>query len=575
MDVLILAAGLGSRLAKYTHNKIPKYLVNLDNNTGLYYIINYWIKYTNNIYLVIHSNYNTITKFYINNILQEYAENIHIINYDNSDGTAYTLNYILNNNDLLKKNIENLLITWCDLYPSEPFLFKNLPKSDEKNNIYVFTHGNKCRYLLNNKNKIIHVPESNGNILGIFYFQNYVPFFLGNSCKDNDIVNYLEIIGNVFNYEINNIIDYGDEEKLLNIIKLEKNDILNCRYFNKITIIDDTKLLKSGITDKGKELIQIEKKWYEYLNNLTQKNLLTNIIPKIYNLYENGFLMEYKKNYIPLYSFFKNYEDSINILNNNKDKNLLSNIIPNFDNIFSIYDENEKYIKNAEYNIAKITIIKNIIEKLSIIHNIEKKIEPKVSFLSNLKKEIYDKIIDRKKIIDPLINYFGNITKVNKVNILSFENILEKCKKIIVQYYTTIDIYEYSIILGDCQFSNILIDPDNISNICFIDPRGYFGNSNIFGPVDYDYAKLLYAISGYDKFNAEYFNIINIDNENNSIEFKIDPIVYDKLIINKYFTKIHKAYLVLIWLSLAEYTKNNIWKCIGSYYYGLYLGTIL
>ena len=572
MDVLILAAGLGSRLAKYTHNKIPKYLINLDNNTGLYYIINYWIKYSNNIYLVIHSNYNLITKFYINNILQEYSDHIHIINYDSNDGTAYTLNYILNNNDLFKKNIKNLLITWCDLYPVDPFLYKKLEKSekskksDKKINIYVFTHGDKCRYLLNNENKIIHVPESNGNILGIFYFQNYSPFFLENSCKDNDIVNYLEIIGNIYNYELKNIVDYGDEDKLLNIINLKKDSILNCRYFNKITILENNKLFKKGITEKGKELIQIEKKWYEYLNSNCQKSLINNIIPEIYNFYEYGFIMEYKKNYIPLYSYFKNYEYSINILNNNElNNNELNNNGLN----------NEIYIKIAEYNITKITILKNIIDKLSIIHNIEKKPESKILFLSNLKKEIYDKIINRKKIIDPLLNYFGNIKIVNNVEILSFENILEKCKNILTQYYTTLDMYEYSIILGDCQFSNILINPNNISNIFFIDPRGYFGDSKIFGPIDYDYAKLLYAISGYDKFNAEHFNIINIDNEKNSIEFKIEPIIYDKVIIDKYFNKIHKAYLVLIWLSLAEYTKNNIWKCIGSYYYGLYLGTIL
>ena len=71
MDVLILAAGLGSRVSKYTHDSIPKYLINIDNHTGLYYLINYWNKYANNIYLVINSNYNIITKFYISNIFDE------------------------------------------------------------------------------------------------------------------------------------------------------------------------------------------------------------------------------------------------------------------------------------------------------------------------------------------------------------------------------------------------------------------------------------------------------------------------------------------------------------------------
>jgi choline kinase len=54
MDVLILAAGLSSRLSKYTYNLIPKYLIDIDGNTGLYYLIKYWNNHATNIYLVIH-----------------------------------------------------------------------------------------------------------------------------------------------------------------------------------------------------------------------------------------------------------------------------------------------------------------------------------------------------------------------------------------------------------------------------------------------------------------------------------------------------------------------------------------
>ena len=96
MDVLICAAGSGSRLAKYTHDIIPKFLINIDDHTGIYYLINYWNKYADRIYLVINSSFNLITKFYINTILKEIATKIIIINYDSCDGTAYTLNHILN-----------------------------------------------------------------------------------------------------------------------------------------------------------------------------------------------------------------------------------------------------------------------------------------------------------------------------------------------------------------------------------------------------------------------------------------------------------------------------------------------
>jgi hypothetical protein len=311
--------------------------------------------------------------------------------------------------------------------------------------------------------------------------------------------------------------------------------------------------------------MKYESNWYKYINELNNQlndndndnnndnnnNEILDIIPKIYNIYEYGILMEYKKTHIPLYKFFNNYEN----------------------HILNIKDESEINIKKAEYNIIKNTILKNIFIKINKLHSIKTKEEPKMSFLNNLKKEIYDKLYNRKNIIDDFINYFGNITTVNNIKIDTFENIVEKCKKIITDYYLNNEKYNYSIILGDCQFSIILINPDNISDIIFIDPRGYFGNSMIYGPVEYDYAKILYGISGYDNFNFNFFNIKRINHKN--IEFEIKDFKFDEEIINKYFSKIHKTYLVIIWLSLAEYNKNSIWKCMASYYYGLYLGTIL
>ena len=221
MDVVILAAGLASRLSKFTHDIIPKYLINLDDNTGLYYIINYWSKYSQNIYLVINSKFNIITKFYINNILKEFINKIIIINYDTIDGTAYTLNHILNNvlnNELKNRNIKNLLLTWCDLYPNEKINFDLFNNAEKNNNIIIFTHGDKCRYLLDINNNIKKSNEYNGNIIGIYYFQNYTPFYLDDDCKNNDIVDYLESIGEITNYRLKNIIDYGDEDKFLKLI---------------------------------------------------------------------------------------------------------------------------------------------------------------------------------------------------------------------------------------------------------------------------------------------------------------------------------------------------------------------
>ena len=528
MDVLILAAGVGSRLSKYTHDQIPKYLINIDENTGLFHLIDYWNKYANNIYLVINSKFRVITEYYIENILNKYNKKIIIIDYDNYDGTAYTLNYIINN-QLKDSVINNLLITWCDLYPSVDIDFSILNKKTD-NNIYIFTHGNKCRYLLDKDNQIQNCENNDGNIVGIYYFQNYKKFNLDDTCINNDIVIYLDKIGNIFNFAVENIVDYGDEDKFFYIMNNLEKKKFNCRYFNNIELINNDKLLKKGITDKGKEIIQFEKGWYEYIYKLNNKNI-ESLLPKIYDTFEYGILMEYKINYIPVYKYL---------------------------------------IENAE---NKIPVLKNIFDKLKLLHSVDQKIVSKTLFFNDLKKEIYDKIIERKSVVLNLIKYFGEIKIVNNIKINSFDNILKKCKDIIVKYYETINTYQYSIILGDCQFSNILINPNDIKDIVFIDPRGYYGNSKVHGPVEYDYTKILYSISGYDNFNLNYFNIQKISED--SIEFNIEGIHFDKTIINKYFNKVHKAYLVIIWLSLAEYCKNDIWKCIASYYYGLYLGTLL
>jgi hypothetical protein len=291
--------------------------------------------------------------------------------------------------------------------------------------------------------------------------------------------------------------------------------------------------------------------------------------------------MEYKSNYIPLYQYFIDKEEITNDKDtNNKDINDKNTNDKNTND----KNTNDKYTNDKDTNDKdtndkdkhnKIIILDKIINKLSYLHNLDSTIKSKIIFFNDIKKEIYDKVITRKKSIDDFLNYFGTIQYVNDTKILSFDVVLEKCKNIIISYYNTLNNFEYNIIFGDCNFSNILINPDNIDDIIFIDPRGYFGDTSIYGLKEYDYSKILYAISGYDNFNSNFFNINNIDIESKSIKFEIKPININKKYINKYFNKVHKAFMIIHWLSLADYNKNNIWKCLASYYYGLYLGTLL
>jgi hypothetical protein len=216
-----------------------------------------------------------------------------------------------------------------------------------------------------------------------------------------------------------------------------------------------------------------------------------------------------------------------------------------------------------------------LIEEVEKLHSFEKKSISKIDFLWNVKYEIHDKVFERLQNIQPILQTYSNIQFVNDTKIMSLESLLEKIKTIILQEYESRSSFDFHFIHGDLNFSNILIHPTTKS-IKFIDPRGYFGKSSIFGCKEYDYAKILYAIYGYDFFNINpSYQPMDVNLEENSIHFQIHSFPISPHLLQKYFTKIHYAYMIIIWLCLAQYNKNNYWKCVCSYFYGLYLGTLI
>ena len=128
---------------------------------------------------------------------------------------------------------------------------------------------------------------------------------------------------------------------------------------------------------------------------------------------------------------------------------------------------------------------------------------------------------------------------------------------------------EYNIIHGDSHMSNILIDNNN--KIWLIDPRGYFGNTKLFGVKEYDISKIIYSLSGFDQINNNnnYFFIIN---DKNNIDININNNIDNYLhLFDMYDKNMLINMTILHWFGLADYIKNDIHKCISSYYYGIYL----
>ena len=457
---------------------------------------------TKNFIIILNSTYYNLTKEYINLFFDNI--NLKIIKYNKSDGTYNTIKNSLSSH----YNSVELLITWCDVYPISKIDFNKLSKK----RITIFTNGSESRFKYKNGNLY---RTHNGDVIGIYY----IPYYTKLQKKDyNDIADYfMEEFNNLDKYELESIIDYGDPIKYLKVNK-NKNTIM-CRYFNEVEI-KDNKFIKRSVTKYGQKIFERECMWYRFHNNILD------IIkyPEIYSIEPTQITMEYKKDYEPLYKiFFK--------------------------------------LSNAK----KETLVKDIYNILCKLHN-SKRIPITIQlFKKDLLYEIDQKITERINKIKGILKHFSYIKRVNGVKIHSIEKILDRCKRVIYNYYDNKRI-EYSPIHGDCQFSNILynLKKDKLS---FIDVRGYFGHTDLYGLPDYDISKLLYALSGYDIFNTTSDNI-TIQDDNIQIET-------ESYIINtNIFNRVHYAFLPIIWISLAEYNKNNILKCIGSYYYGLYLGSI-
>lgn len=502
--IVICASGKGTRLLPITKD-IPKLLVNVDNLNILNKITNYWGRYSNKFIVIIDSKYNEIVDFYLRTTNIEYE----IINVDcnNGEENSYTLHKALNNEKYTNKKI---LITWCDIYPDSIIPEKAF---DDKN--IIFTYKNYGRYDAID-NKIIKKPY--GNIIGIYYFSSFNNITVFE--PKMDICDcYKKNFGHFITYEIENLTDIGDYQKLCYYINNKKQNY-STRYFNTIIDLSDNILEKRSTCTYGNNIITNEMSFYKY-------NSLDNI-PEII---EFG------------YDYFKMKK------------------IPNVNNIIETFNNS-----NIE---SQKEIINNILREIEKIHNLEIVNVSKSELLEDIKIEFYDKVLQRLDNIEQLFSYFNNIKSVNNIHIkYDHKHIIDEIYKKIKTYFLENEI-DYNTIHGDPHMSNILIDDNN--KIWFIDPRGYFGNTKLFGVKEYDIGKIIYSLSGFDQINNNDNHFFIID-ENNNIDTNINNNIDNYIhLFDRYNTDMLINMTILHWFGLTDYSKNNIHKCISSYYYGIYL----
>lgn len=215
---------------------------------------------------------------------------------------------------------------------------------------------------------------------------------------------------------------------------------------------------------------------------------------------------------------------------------------------------------------AKKRCLEKIQEALTLLHNSRKK---EVTF-DQLKTDIFEetqaKIFRRYKEVESIINSYS-IYSVNGLKLVSFFTLMTFIKEQADLYIKDMP-REYNIIHGDCQFNNILwFEKDE--SFLFIDPRGYFGTSEIFGLADYDAAKILFALTGYDVFDRMIVDTLHIENGN----LILPAIPLEKDILTP--VTFRHILMLSMWLGNAHCFLSQPNKAICSHYYARYLGTLI
>jgi hypothetical protein len=292
--------------------------------------------------------------------------------------------------------------------------------------------------------------------------------------------------------------------------------------FNNLYVQDD-KIKKEAKTSYGVAKITKEIIFYKYVQ---QNSCLP--MPEFLEDSAISYTMKYMANYKPLFQVFPS-------LTENKKADILQQI----DTYLQRLHKTER--KNVTYEIYKKAICAEMIDKL-------------------VKR--YDEIKD-------ILSEYSFIQSVNGVPIRTFQENLALLQKAATKFIESRNQYIFTPIHGDCQFNNILYN-EQTHNILFIDPRGYFGDHDLFGPPEYDLAKVKFALSGYDAFDAK--DVTKLTIHNNNIVLDISTLIPEPLAKEK--DNFISQLVVSIWMGNAHCFKENKFKTVYSYFIAAYYASL-
>lgn len=365
-------------------------------------------------------------------------------------------------------------------------------------------------------NKLKKCTSRQNGVAGLFFFKDKK--CLKNIPMDGEFVAWLQEKAIKFKR-----LNLSGWKEIGTILSFKENSSQNvCRPFNEMHF-SDSKVIKRGKNEYGIKIGKFETDWYKHI-----KKLKYPYIPEIYS-------------YSPL----------------------TMQKITGY-NIFEL---------DCLVTSQKEIILSKVISALEKLHSLE---PPKPIIPSDIRETYFEKTFRRLDTIKNLVPFAQK--PFLRINDRYYRNVFymkEEIKDFVEKSMPSC----FSLIHGDCTFSNILYDTFN-SKAVLIDPRGYFGQTQYYGDEDYDWAKLYYSLYGnYDQFNRKKFSL-KIGSDNVEIVIKSSGWECMK---NYFLDRIPNAkrqkieFLhALIWLSLTTYAWDDYDSICGAFYNGiLHIGEIL
>lgn len=205
----------------------------------------------------------------------------------------------------------------------------------------------------------------------------------------------------------------------------QKEKVSKCRPFNKITIEGD-KIIKEGLDAQGKDLAVRENVWYKKVKEHQFQN-----IPKIYST--DPIVME-KVDGLNIYEYDLSFEE-------------------------------------------KHQVLKQLIKCLTEIHQLEACPVDEKSYYEAYIGKTFGRLEKIKELVPFAKDEYIVINQKKCKNVFYCR---ERLEREIAQYLPK----EFRLLHGDCTFSNMLLKNNQIPIL--IDPRGYFGFTELHGDVAYD-----------------------------------------------------------------------------------------